>query len=98
MHSPELLILDEPMAGLSARTRAELSAVIRERAADGATVVLSSSQLSDIDEVCDRVGILLDGRLISVGNPRELEFGSDAQLNENEVAQAEAPALTLKLA
>jgi ABC-2 type transport system ATP-binding protein len=90
MHYPELLILDEPMTGLSNRIKAELFAVIRERAADGTTVVLSSSQLSEIEPVCDRVGMLRDGRLSWVGVPTDI--------GSNHSAVAEPAALSLKLA
>ena len=66
MHKPDLLILDEPASGLDPLNRQEFFALLREARDDGATVFLSSHILSEVEDVCDRVGILRDGRLVRV--------------------------------
>jgi len=74
MHRPELLILDEPTSGLDPLVRAEFDALLRETAADGRAVLLSSHSLDEVQRVADRVTIIRDGRLVvsdSVDHLRE---------------------------
>jgi ABC-2 type transport system ATP-binding protein len=66
LHQPELVILDEPAGGLDPLAQRELHAVVREHVAEGGTVLFSSHVLSEVEQVADRVGILLDGRLVVV--------------------------------
>lgn len=68
VHSPQLLILDEPTAGVDPRGTAEMSELIRRLKGEGKTVLLTSHLLSQIEEVCDRVVILDRGRLIASGS------------------------------
>ncbi|MFC0041196.1 ATP-binding cassette domain-containing protein [Actinomadura rayongensis] len=70
LHEPDLLILDEPFAGLDARTRDELPALIAERAAEGATVVVSDHQRV-LGPIRDRDRLLVADRTISVLGPPE---------------------------
>ncbi|POM24503.1 Zinc import ATP-binding protein ZnuC [Actinomadura rubteroloni] len=65
LHEPDLLILDEPFAGLDARTRDELPALVAERAADGATVVISDHQ-GVLGPIRDRDRLLVADRTIRV--------------------------------
>jgi ABC-2 type transport system ATP-binding protein len=65
-HRPEVLILDEPTAGLDPLVRQVVIELIREAAKDGAAVLLSSHDLSEVAAVCGRAGILREGRLIEV--------------------------------
>src|ERR1700686_5050462 len=58
MHRPELLILDEPTSGLDPLNQQEFYSLMSEVRADGATVFLSSHVLSEVERVCDRVGIV----------------------------------------
>ena len=74
MHRPEVLILDKPTGGLDPLNQEEFRQVMRETAADGRTVFLSSHSLDEVQETADRVGIIRRGRLIdvdSVGSLRE---------------------------
>lgn len=64
MHRPQLLILDEPTAGLDPLNQQEFYALLREMRDDGAGIFLSSHVLSEVEEVCDRVGILRAGHLV----------------------------------
>lgn len=64
MHRPRLLILDEPTVSLDPLVRETVFAELRQVAADGRTVLFSSHTLSEVEELCDWVGILRDGWLI----------------------------------
>jgi ABC-2 type transport system ATP-binding protein len=66
MNRPRLLVMDEPSSGLDPLVQRELQAMIREVAADGRTVFLSSHTLSEVQRVADRVGIIRHGRLVAV--------------------------------
>ncbi|CAN5627568.1 ABC transporter ATP-binding protein [soil metagenome] len=64
MHRPDVLILDEPTAGLDPLVQAEFDALLRETAGEGRTVLLSSHSLDEVQRVADRVAIIRDGRLV----------------------------------
>ncbi len=66
MNRPEVLILDEPSAGLDPLMQREFQQMMREAAAAGGTVFLSSHALSEVERVADRVGIIRHGRLVAV--------------------------------
>lgn len=66
-HQPEVLILDEPTSGLDPLIRQVVLDLIREAARNGATVLLSSHDLSEVSAVCGRAGILREGRLVEMG-------------------------------
>jgi ABC-2 type transport system ATP-binding protein len=72
MHRPELLILDEPTSGLDPLNQQEFYELLREARDGGATVFLSSHILSEVEHVCDRVGILRAGRLVRVADLEDL--------------------------
>jgi ABC-2 type transport system ATP-binding protein len=72
MHSPELLILDEPTSGLDPLNQQQFYTLLREARDRGATVFLSSHILSEVENVCDRVGILRAGRLARVAQLEDL--------------------------
>ncbi|WP_247003437.1 ABC transporter ATP-binding protein [Halosolutus gelatinilyticus] len=63
--APDLLILDEPSSGLDPGGAREMREIVREEADRGATVFFSSHVLEQVEAVCDRVGILRDGRLVA---------------------------------
>jgi ABC-2 type transport system ATP-binding protein len=66
MHRPELLVLDEPTSGLDPLVQETFSELVREAADNGATVFLSSHDLSEVQRVADRVAIVREGRLALV--------------------------------
>ncbi len=72
--SPELLVLDEPTAGLDPATRAELLEVVRGLREAGTSVVMVSHDLDEIAEVADRVCVLEGGQVRDVGTPEEVFY------------------------
>jgi ABC-2 type transport system ATP-binding protein len=69
---PELLFLDEPTTGFDPEARREFWALIRDLAATGTTIVLTTHYLEEAEALADRVGVITAGRLIAVDTPREL--------------------------
>ncbi len=80
VHAPELLVLDEPFAGLDPEAVDSLSEVLFERAAAGTAVLFSSHQLELVERVCRRVVILESGRVLAAGTLAELRRELPAQL------------------
>ncbi len=72
VHDPDLLILDEPTSGLDPLGRRLVRELLQELKARGKTVFLSSHLLSEVELVCDRVGVLHRGRLQRIGSVREM--------------------------
>jgi ABC-2 type transport system ATP-binding protein len=66
LHDPELLIFDEPTSGLDPLMQEEFLAVVSGLRERGRTVLLSSPDLDEVERICDRVGLIRDGRLIAV--------------------------------
>jgi ABC-2 type transport system ATP-binding protein len=75
VHNPQLLILDEPAANLDPRARIEFRTLIRELAADGKTVLLSSHILTELSEVCDAVAVIEKGKILATGTVQEIMTG-----------------------
>ena len=71
-HEPELLILDEPTSGLDPLMQEEFLALVAEERERGCTVFVSSHELDEVERICDRVGIVRDGRLIAVERMADL--------------------------
>lgn len=71
-HHPPVLFLDEPTAGLDVESRAELHALIRELQSEGITVLLATHDMAEAEKMADRLAILLRGKLVATGTPREL--------------------------
>jgi ABC-type multidrug transport system ATPase subunit len=72
LKNPELLILDEPTNGMDAAGMAEMRAFIRGLAREGRTVLLSSHLMSEVEQICDRVGVIRSGKLVGEGTLDEL--------------------------
>lgn len=73
IHDPEVLILDEPAAGLDPKARVELKHLIRILAEDGKTVFISSHILSELEEMCDSLLFINEGRIIHHGSAESLK-------------------------
>ena len=69
---PNLLIMDEPSSGLDPVGRKELRELLTALKNDGETIFLSSHLLSEMEPVCDRVGVMARGRLVACGTPKEI--------------------------
>ncbi len=72
LNDPDLLLLDEPLAGMDPESRLETLEVLRELAAIGKTIVISSHAIGEMVDVCDRIGIMAEGHLKSLGTVPEL--------------------------
>jgi ABC-2 type transport system ATP-binding protein len=75
VHAPDLLVLDEPFAGLDPIAADVMSDVLREQAARGVTVLFSSHQLELVEHLCESVAIIDRGRLVACGAVDELRSG-----------------------
>src|SRR5215469_13579495 len=72
LHDPKVVILDEPMSGLDPLGRREVRDIILELKKEGRTVLFSTHILSDAEMLCDRVGVIVGGKLRGVGTPGEI--------------------------
>jgi ABC-2 type transport system ATP-binding protein len=77
IHDPELLILDEPTSGFDPLGRIEIRKIIAALRERGKTVFFSSHELSEVERVCDQVGIIAEGRLVAAGAVAELVKGAE---------------------
>jgi ABC-2 type transport system ATP-binding protein len=80
VHDPELLVLDEPFAGLDPGGVDDMSRILAERAAAGVTVLFSSHQLDLVEDICEAVAIIHHGRLVVSGPVADLERGERPRL------------------
>ncbi len=71
-HRPPVVLLDEPTAGLDVGSRAELHGLIGELRGEGAALILATHDMAEAEKMSDRVAILLRGRIVAAGTPREI--------------------------
>jgi ABC-2 type transport system ATP-binding protein len=76
LHEPELLVLDEPFAGLDPLAVRTLAEVLRTEATRGAAVLFSSHQLELVEDVCEDVAIIDEGRIVATGHIADLRRAS----------------------
>ena len=86
---PDLLILDEPTNGLDPSGMADMRDLIRKLAARGSTVLLSSHLLGEVQQLCDRVGVIAGGRLLTESTVAELRGASSLLVRAEPAARAE---------
>ncbi|MBA4389296.1 MAG: ABC transporter [Verrucomicrobia bacterium] len=72
LHDPQVLFIDEPLIGLDPRTIRLIKDLLREKARNGMTIFLTTHILALAQDIADRIGIILDGRLVALGTLREL--------------------------
>ena len=72
IHDPNILVLDEPASGLDPRARVEIRELLLEVARLGKTILFSSHILADVGELCTRVGIIEDGKMVALGTLQQL--------------------------
>jgi ABC-2 type transport system ATP-binding protein len=71
---PEILFLDEPTTGIDVLGARVVRSLLRDLSGEGGrTIVLTTHDLTEVSQLCDRIGILVDGRLVAIGGPDELE-------------------------
>ena len=74
LNQPRVLFLDEPTRGLDPRSARELRDAVTALAAGGATIFLTTHDMTEADELCRRVAFLADGRIVALDTPRELKL------------------------
>jgi oleandomycin transport system ATP-binding protein len=79
---PQVLYLDEPSTGLDPQSRGEVWALIRELAADGVTVLLTTQYLEEADHLANEVVVIDHGRVVATGTPDELKARTGGQVLE----------------
>jgi ABC-2 type transport system ATP-binding protein len=91
VHSPRLVILDEPSTGLDVQARHEQWGLIRRLQAQGTAVLLATHLLDEAEALCDRIGILQAGHILAEGSPEELRGripAAEVALVRSEVPEA----------
>jgi len=73
LHNPELVFLDEPTSGLDPINARNMKDLILEKKSDGLTVFLTTHNMQVAEDLCDRVGFLVDGQIVLIDSPRELK-------------------------
>ena len=74
LHDPELFFMDEPTAGLDPVNARQIKDLIKEQQHKGKTIFLTTHDMTVADELCDRVGFIVDGELVLVDSPRKLKL------------------------
>ena len=82
MPEPKIIILDEPLGGLDPRSSRTLKSKMREHCDNGGTILFSSHLLEIVETICDRVGIIKDGKLIACDTMTEIKSKSDSSLED----------------
>ncbi len=90
MNRPKVLVMDEPSSGLDPLVQRELQAMMREVAAEGCAIFLSSHTLSEVQRVADRVGIIRKGRLVTVEHVAALRSKAKRRVELELDARADA--------
>jgi ABC-2 type transport system ATP-binding protein len=96
--NPQIIFLDEPTTGLDPRSRRTMWTIVRELAADGVTVFLTTQNLEEADQLADRIAVLDQGHLVAEGTPGELKRqvpGSHVRLQFTDVVALDAAARVL---
>lgn len=97
LHSPKLLFLDEPTSGLDPLMQRKFFDLVREENRKGVTVFFSSHFLGEVQRLCDRVGIIREGRMVEVSDIRTLQKNNYKKirvLSQNEPASFEMPGVS----
>lgn len=93
LHRPRALFLDEPTSGLDPANARTVREIIRERAAGGSAVFLTTHDMAAADAACDRVAFLVDGRIAACDSPAALKrrYGRRAVVVEREAPERDGP-------
>jgi len=74
LNDPEVLFLDEPTTGLDPVSSRLIKNIIKQKRKEGKAIFLTTHNMNDADELCDRVGFIVDGQLVLIESPRELKI------------------------
>ena len=97
-HRPAVLFLDEPSAGLDPQSRLALWEILEHLIADGQTILLTTHNMEEADQLCDRVAIIDHGRILALDTPASLKQSVDADTVVSVLARGDAEALGARLA
>lgn len=95
LKEPRLLILDEPTNGLDPVGIADMRTLLRKLAAEGVTVLLSSHLLAEVEQICDRFGVLTNGHLVAETTIAELRAGGTLRVRAEPFDRAKAQLVSL---
>lgn len=84
IHDPKVLVVDEPMVGLDPKGARMIKSIFRERCGNGATIFVSTHTLEVAQAMCDRIGIIMDGKLIALGTMEDLQLQAASKRPELE--------------
>ncbi len=76
---PKVVVLDEPTAGVDVQGRAELHRAIRELKAAGVTLLLATHDMAEAEGLCDRIAILINGKLAAIGTPEQVTAAGNTE-------------------
>lgn len=82
INDPEILFLDEPTIGLDPSGAIDLRNIVKKLAGEGKTILLTTHYMQEADELCDRIGIIADGKLVGLGTPEALKQSSNKKTLE----------------
>lgn len=74
LNKPKMLFLDEPTAGLDPKNARIIKNLIREYREEGGTVILTTHLMNDVEELCDRVAFMADGKIVDINSPKNLKL------------------------
>ena len=97
MHRPSILFLDEPTAGLDPQSRIALWEILGELHVDGQTILLTTHYMEEADQLCDRVAIIDQGRIVALDTPAGLKRSVGADTTVRVVADGDLDALAALL-
>lgn len=98
LHNPKLLILDEPSSGLDPRARVEMKELLKNLHSMGKTIIISSHILSELSEMCNSIGIMNRGRLVTAGRIEDImqQLAGSARIHIHIVSDMEAAVRVMK--
>jgi ABC-type multidrug transport system ATPase subunit len=97
LHNPPVLYLDEPTANLDIHSASIVHRILRDRVAGGATVVLTTHDMDEVEKICDRVGIVCKGQLIALDSPMALKTAHTERIADVVLRNDERHAINLDL-
>lgn len=74
LNKPQMLFLDEPTTGLDPVSARQIKNIIHEKKKEGTSIFLTTHNMTDADELCDRVGFMVDGSLVLIESPKDLKL------------------------